>query len=130
MRHSAEGTDCSITIKMLFIQENYDISLPPIKNFHITLASMAQLVGYHPAMQKFAGSIPGQGMCLGCGPGLWLGAYWRQLIDVSLTHQCFSLFLPPFPFSENKHKSLKKPKRILSPAEGTVTTSVYLGEMC
>ena len=46
----------------------------------------------------------GQGTCLGCGPGPWLGAWQRQLTDVSLVLQCFSpflslsLFLPSLPF--------------------------------
>ena len=31
------------------------------------LTSVAQLVEYHPAKGKVAGSIPGQGTCLGCG---------------------------------------------------------------
>ena len=43
--------------------------------------------------QKIASSIPGQGMCLGCGPGSWLGVCERQPIDVSLTHQYFPPFL-------------------------------------
>ena len=38
---------------------------------------------------KGPGSIPGQGTCLGCGPGSRLGADERLPIDVSLRH-CFS----------------------------------------
>ena len=32
------------------------------------LASVAELVGHHYPKQKVAGLIPGQGLCLGCGP--------------------------------------------------------------
>ena len=34
---------------------------------------VAQLVGHCPANQKFIGSIPGWGTCLGCRFGPWLG---------------------------------------------------------
>ena len=33
------------------------------------LNGAAQWVGHCPANQKVTGSIPGQGTCLGCGPG-------------------------------------------------------------
>ena len=36
---------------------------------YITLTNVAQWVGHHPANQKVASSIPGQGTCLGCVPG-------------------------------------------------------------
>ena len=39
----------------------------------------------------FAGSIPRQGTCLGCGPGPRWGVDERQ------PHVDVSLFLPPFP---------------------------------
>ena len=46
-----------------------------------------------PVNQRIASSIPGQGTCLGCGPGPRQGLHKRQPhIDVSLP-----LFLPPFP---------------------------------
>ena len=35
---------------------------------------------------KVTGLIPGQGTCLGCGPGPWVEACKRQLIDVSVIH--------------------------------------------
>ena len=56
--------------------------------------SVDWLSGCHPANQNVTGLIPGQGTCLGCGPGLWLGVCKRQLI-VSLAH--INASLPPFP---------------------------------
>ena len=57
------------------------------------LADVAQLVGGPLAKLKLAGSIPGQGTCLGCRPGPPLGHVEEAtLIDVSLP-----LFLHPFP---------------------------------
>ena len=50
------------------------------------LTGMAQWVGYHPANQKIANLMPGQGTGLGCGLGPQLGLCERQLIDVSLSH--------------------------------------------
>ena len=45
--------------------------------------------------QKVAGSISSQGTNLGCGFGPKLGgAYRKQPTDVSLSHQCLSLYLP------------------------------------
>ena len=59
----------------------------------IALAGVAQGTECWPANLKVAGLIPGQGPCLGCGPGPQLGACERQPhIDVSLP-----FFLPPFP---------------------------------
>ena len=37
------------------------------------LAHVAQWIEHQPANQKVAGSIPGQGTCLGCEPGPQLG---------------------------------------------------------
>ena len=48
-------------------------------------------LGRRTANRKVAGSIPGQGTHLGCGPGPQLGAHERPLIDVSLP---FSLLSP------------------------------------
>ena len=57
------------------------------------LAGVAQWIECQPANQRVMGSIPSQGTCLGCGPGLQLGACKMQPhTDVSLL-----LFLPPFP---------------------------------
>ena len=52
----------------------------------IALAGVAQWIEHQPVNQGVARSIPSQGTCLGCRPGLWLGTCERQLIDVSLTH--------------------------------------------
>ena len=49
----------------------------------------------HPVNWKMVGSIPGQGTCLGCRFGPSQGECKRQLIDVSLSHQCFSPSLSP-----------------------------------
>ena len=57
-----------------------------IKNAQGGPASVAQWVGHPPTNRKFMGSIPGQGTCLGCGLGPWLGVCESQLIDISLTH--------------------------------------------
>ena len=47
------------------------------------MTHVAQLVGQHPTKRKVAGSLPGQGTCLGSFPS---GENERQLIDVSLLH--------------------------------------------
>ena len=55
-----------------------------------------------PANQRFAGSIPSPGTCLGCGPGPQYGACEKQRIDVSLAHPCFPPSPSPLlPFSLN-----------------------------
>ena len=61
------------------------------------LAGVAQWTECQPGNQRVAGSIPSQGTRLGCRPGPQLGACVKQLLDVSLTHQCFSLSLFPSP---------------------------------
>ena len=79
------------------------------KGYH----TVAQLVGCPPAKWKFAGSIPAQGTFLGCrfGPG-W-GMYKRQLINDSLSHQCFSPSLSlSFPFPLKINKILKTVKKL------------------
>ena len=65
------------------------------------LTGMAQWVGCHLTNWKVASLIPGLGACLGFRPGPPLGACKRQLVSVSLAHQCFSpywLFIYLFPF--------------------------------
>ena len=47
---------------------------------------MAQWTEHQPAGQKVDGSVPGQGTCLGFGPGPGLEVWEGQPIDVSLTH--------------------------------------------
>ena len=66
-----------------------------IRYYHLALASVAQWIECWPVSRKIPGSIPGQGTCLHCGPGRWLGACKRQTIDASLTHCCFSPSLSP-----------------------------------
>ena len=56
--------------------------------------------GHCPAKQTVTGSFPRQDTSLGCGFSPWLGAYRRQAVNVSLSHQCFSpSLLPSFPLS-------------------------------
>ena len=58
----------------------------------IALTGMVEMVGHRSAKQKVAGSIPGQGPCLGCGFGPRLG-HIQEATDqyLSLT----SMFLSP-----------------------------------
>ena len=53
------------------------------------LAGVAQWIEPWPMNQKVGDSIPGQGTCLGCGPGL-IGGMWE-----ATTHWCFSPSLSP-----------------------------------
>ena len=62
------------------------------------LGWVAQSVEHCPVHQKFVDLIPTQGTYLGGGFKPWLGVYGRQLIDVSLSHQCLSLSLSSFSF--------------------------------
>ena len=50
---------------------------------------------HHPVNQRVTGSILHQGTCVGGRFGPWSSVYWRQLIDVSLSHGCFSPSLSP-----------------------------------
>ena len=61
----------------------------------VALASVAQLVGHHPAKQKVAGLIPGRGTGLGFGFSYWSGSIERRPVDVSLP-----LSVPSFPLSK------------------------------
>ena len=76
------------------------------------LAGVAEWIEYRPVNQKVAGSIPGKGICLGCGPGPQLGVSERQWINVSLERWCFSpsLFSFLLPFLK-VNKILKKKKK-------------------
>ena len=66
---------------------------------HTALASMAQWIGQWPVNWKFAGSITGQGTCLGYGAGSQLRVWERQPhTEGSLS---FS-FLPPLSKKINK----------------------------
>ena len=40
-----------------------------LKECYFALAAVAQWIECWPANQSVAGSIPGLGQCLGCGPG-------------------------------------------------------------
>ena len=69
------------------------------------LAGVAQWVECRSVNQKVTGSIPSQDTCLGCGPGLQLGACKRQPINVSFSHTSAFLSLSfslPSPLSKNK----------------------------
>ena len=64
---------------------------------------MAQLVGHHPTNGMVAGSISGQGTCLGCWFGPGQGVYERQRIGISHIDISLPLFLLPFSsFSKKK----------------------------
>ena len=67
-------------------------SLPPKNSLDLALVGLAQWTGRRPENLKVAGLSASQGTCLGCRLGPQLGAYERQLIDVSLP-------LPPSPLS-------------------------------
>ena len=69
------------------------ITLLNIANY--SLAGVAQWIECQPENQKVAGSIPSQGTRLGCRIGPRSGVCERQLIDVSVAHQCFPLSLSP-----------------------------------
>ena len=60
----------------------------PVYNQYLlisALAGVAQWIEHQPANQRVAGSIPHQGIYLGCRPGPQWGACKRQpYIDVSL----------------------------------------------
>ena len=60
---------------------------------------------------RVAGSIPGQGMCSGCGFGPWLGPCKRQSIDVSLSHNISPSFSLLFPLSVSSGRIRKKRSR-------------------
>ena len=55
------------------------------KSVYPALASVAQLIGHHPAKRNVAGSIPCQGTCLGSGCGPSLGCVQK------VTNGCFSV---------------------------------------
>ena len=63
-------------------------------HLNLALTGVVQWAGHCPINEKVSGSISGQGIGLGCGPGPQSGACERQLSDVSLAHQCFSFPSP------------------------------------
>ena len=51
-----------------------------VKNKTSNLAGVAQWIERWPANQRVAGSIPNQGICLGCRPGPQYGVPWSLAI--------------------------------------------------
>ena len=75
------------------VQSNKTASIKERSEKGISLTSVVQLVGCHPAKQKFEELIPGQGTYRGCRFSPWPGCE-RQPIDDSLLHcPCFPFFL-------------------------------------
>ena len=73
---------------MLYILEMF-----LLKEYIQALAGVAEWTECRPGNREVTGWIPGQGTCLGCGPGPQEGVCKRSPhIDVSLP-----LFLSPFP---------------------------------
>ena len=97
------GFDSPVGGHMMFLSPSLSHFLSLNNNEQLWLVL---LNGFGAGLQtkRFAGSIPSQGTCLGCGPGPQLGACERQLINVSLIHQCFSYlsFSLPSRLSKNK----------------------------
>ena len=60
----------------------------------VTRANNLALAGHHPAKQKVADSVSGQGTCLGWGPGPQLG-HVRGNPSLFLSHIKVSLPLSP-----------------------------------
>ena len=65
--------------------------------FLYALTGVAQWVGHCPTKRKVAGPSPGQGTCLACRPGPWLGRMQEETNRFFLSHIDVSLplFLPP-----------------------------------
>ena len=83
-------------LSSIIYKKNY-IPKPRLGEFskrnQCALAGVAQWTEHRPVNPRAAGSIPSQGTCLGCGPGLQWGVRERQPhIDVSLPF--FASFLP------------------------------------
>ena len=73
------------------------IPISLLKN-SFALAGVAQWIEHQPANGKATSWLPGQGACLGCGPGSPTGGV-REATDPCMPHIGVSLplFLPPFP---------------------------------
>ena len=81
---------------------------------------MAHWIEHQPANQKVAGSIPGQGISLGWGPGPQLGVCEKQPINVSHISMFLSVsFSHPLSLKVNKIflKSEKKRKALAGMAQ-------------
>ena len=55
------------TLMFLFLPLPHSLHLS--KNKQVALAGVAQGIRCQPVNQRVTGSVPGQGTCLGCGPG-------------------------------------------------------------
>ena len=64
------------------------------KNRHVALAHVAQWIERWPANQRVAGSIPNQGICLGCRPGPQYGVHMRGNHTLMFPSLSFSLLSP------------------------------------
>ena len=89
-------TSCTYT----FWKDSHNCANQPmdillVKNQKTALAGVVQWIECQPVNQKVAGAIPSPGICLGCGPGPWLGACKRQMTDVSSPHWYSSPSLSP-----------------------------------
>ena len=62
------------------------------------LTRVAQLAGVSSRELKIAGSVPRQGMCLGCGFGPWSGRMWEAAGACS-SRQCFPPSYSTLPIS-------------------------------
>ena len=75
-----------------------------MKKINEALARLLGWLEHNPVNRRASGSIPAQGMYLGCGFDPCRGTYQRQQADVSLSLSLFlslSLSLHPLPLSEN-----------------------------
>ena len=66
------------------------------------------MVEHQPINRGVTGLIPGQGTFPCCGFSPCRGVCERQPIEVSLSHQCFSTFLFPFPSLKSINKFFLK----------------------
>ena len=55
-----------IIVAFILVKSMLELCKPLCKMISLALISVAQLIGHHLTKQKVAGSIPGQGTCLGC----------------------------------------------------------------
>ena len=74
-----------------------------MKTLMINLAGVTQWTECWPVNQIVSGSIPGQGTCLGFGPGPQLGVCEMHPIEMFLSHIDVS-FLLSFPSLLSKNK--------------------------
>ena len=77
---SSDGTKCGFLLQDFFLGQNTFIKKYELREYGLTLARLLSWLECHPIHQKVVGLIPSQ------------GTYRRQLVKVSLSHWCFSLF--------------------------------------